>query len=227
MKVSSFHAVKGIALLASVVALAGCNQGGDNDSSHAAEQTTSVVAKSATTSSPRSEGGEASEDSSSAIAESDDRDAAEAENGDDKPAAQRRKLQESCTQTTAAQEYQTHAAEVSPPPSGQWDIDLSSFLENQPCATLSWAVLVPTEIGDGNPPTQTMLFHNGRFLKTVSRKTTYPPSVSRVDDSTINMTWEWPKVGEPMAAPTGRSFATFRWDDQSESVAMEGELPPD
>lgn len=224
MKVSSSHAVKGIALLASVVALAGCNQGGENDKPHNTEQPSSVVTKTSTAT-RSSESPTVSKNSSSA-AKNDEHNAAEVEDGDGKPAAQRRKLQESCTQTTAAQEYQTHVADVPPPPWGQWDSNLSSFLDNQPCATLSWTVLVPTEIGDGNPPTQTMLFHNGRFIKTVSPKTTYPPSVSRVDDSTITVTWEWPKPGEPMAAPTGRSVATFRWDDQSESVIMEGELPP-
>ncbi|MDN8624325.1 MULTISPECIES: LppP/LprE family lipoprotein [Corynebacterium] len=221
MKVSSSHAVKGIALLASAVVLAGCNQGGDNDNSQAADQPTSVVAKSSTAT-PSSENAAASDDGSSAVAESDEQDA----DSDGKTAAQQRRPQESCNDNIAAREYQDHAAEVPPPSSGEWDIDLSSFLDNQPCAALSWAVLVPTYIGDGNPPTQVMLFHNGRFIKTVSQKPTNPPYISRVDDSTINVTWEWPKPGEPQAAPTGRSIATFRWDDQSESVVMEGELPP-
>lgn len=221
MKVSSSHAVKGIALLASAVVLAGCNQGGDNDNSQAADQPTSVVMKSSTAT-PSSESTVASEDSSSGVAESDEQDA----DNDGKTVAQQRKPQESCIQATAIQEFRTHAPELSPPDQGQWDINSSSFAENQPCAALSWAVLVPTYIGDGNPPTQVMLFHNGRFIKTVSQKPTNPPYISRVDDSTINVTWEWPKPGEPQAAPTGRSIATFRWDDQSESVVMEGELPP-
>ena len=222
MKVSSSHAVKGIALLASAVVLAGCNQGGDNDNSQATGQPTSVVTKSSTAT-PSSESTAASEDGSSAVPESDEQDA----DKDGKTAAQQGKPQESCTDNIAAREYQDHAAEVPPPSSGEWDIDLSSFLDNQPCAALSWAVLVPTYIGDVSPPTQTMLFHNGRFIKTVSQTPTYPPNVSRVDDSTINVTWKWPKPGEAMAEKSGRSVATFRWDDQSESVVMEGELPPD
>ena len=160
MKVSSSHAVKGIALLASVVVLAGCNQGGDNDNSQATNQPTSVVTKSSTAT-PSSESTATSEDSSSDVAESDEQDAAEAEDSNGKTAA------------------------------------------------------------------QVMLFHNGRFIKTVSQKPTNPPYIRRIDDSTINVTWEWPKPGEPQAAPTGRSVAMFRWDDQSESVVMEGELPPD
>ncbi|MBY0791267.1 LppP/LprE family lipoprotein [Corynebacterium pseudokroppenstedtii] len=222
MKASSSHAANGIALLASVVVLAGCNQSGDNDNSQATGQPTSVVTKSSTAT-PSSESELASADSSSAIVESDEQDA----DSDGKTAVQQGKPQESCTDNIAAREYQDHAAEVPPPSSGEWDIDLSSFLENQPCAALSWAVLVPTYIVDGNPPTQTMLFHNGRFIKTVSQEPTYPPYIRRIDDSTINVTWDWPKPGEPQAAPTGRSVATFRWDDQSESVVMEGELPPD
>ncbi|WP_296105838.1 LppP/LprE family lipoprotein [uncultured Corynebacterium sp.] len=226
MKVSSSYAVKGIALLASVVVLAGCNQGGDNDNSQATKQPTSVVTESSTAT-PSSESTAASEESSSALAESDEQDAVEAEDSNGKTAAQQRKTQESCTQATAIQEFQTHAAELPPPEWGQWDIGSSSFSENQPCASLSWTSLVPTYIGDGSPPTQVMLFHNGRFIKTVSQKPTNPPYIRRIDDSTINVTWEWPKPGEPQAAPTGRSIATFRWDDQSESVVMEGELPPD
>ncbi|ACR16956.1 LppP/LprE family lipoprotein [Corynebacterium kroppenstedtii] len=222
MKVSSSHVVKGIALLASVVVLAGCNQGGDNDNSQATDQPTSEVTKSSIAT-PSSENAAASEDSSSGAAESDEQDA----DSDNQTAAQQRKDQESGTDNIAAREYQDHAAEVPPPSSGEWDIDLSSFLENQPCAALSWAVLVPMKIVDGSPPTQTMLFHNGRFIKTVSQKTTYSPDVSRVDDSTINVNWKWSKPGDPLAEKTGRSFATFRWDDQSESVVMEGELPPD
>lgn len=222
MKVSSSQTVKGIALLASVVVLAGCNQGGDNDNSQASEQPTSVVTESSTAT-PSSESAAVPEDGSSAVAESDEQDA----DSDGKTAAQQRKTQESCTQATAIQEFQTHAAELPPPEWGQWDIGSSSFSENQPCASLSWTSLVPTYIGDGNPPTQVMLFHNGRFIKTVSQKPTNPPYIRRIDDSTINVTWEWPKPGEPQAAPTGRSIATFRWDDQSESVVMEGELPPD
>lgn len=222
MKVSSSQTVKGIALLASVVVLAGCNQGGDNDNSQASEQPTSVVTESSTAT-PSSESAAVPEDGSSAVAESDEQDA----DSDGKTAAQQRKTQESCTQATAIQEFQTHAAELPPPEWGQWDIGSSSFSENQPCASLSWTSLVPTYIGDGNPPTQVMLFHNGRFIKTVYQKPTNPPYIRRIDDSTINVTWEWPKPGEPQAAPTGRSIATFRWDDQSESVVMEGELPPD
>ncbi|MDO4915265.1 LppP/LprE family lipoprotein [Corynebacterium sp.] len=222
MKVSSSHAVKGIALLASAVVLAGCNQGGDNDNSQATDQQTSVATKSSAAT-PSSENATASEDSSSDVAESNEQDA----DSDGKTAAQQGKAQESCTDNIAAREYQDHAAEVPPPSSGEWDIDPSSFLENQPCATLSWAVLVPMKIVDGSPPTQTMLFHNGRFIKTVPQKPTYSPDVSRVDDSTINVTWKWPKPGDPLAEKTGRSVATFRWDDQSESVVMEGELPPD
>lgn len=221
MKVSSSRAVKGIALLASVVVLAACNQGGDNDNSHATEQSTSVVTKSSTTS-PRSESTEESEDGNSVVAESDEHHA----DSDGKTAVQQRKPQESCTQAAAIEEFRTRAAELPPPEWGQWDIGSSSFPENQPCAALSWAVLVPTYIGDGNPPTQVMLFHNGRFIKTVSQKPTNPPYIRRIDDSTINVTWEWPKPGEPQAAPTGRTVATFRWDEQSESVVMEGELPP-
>ena len=98
MKVSSSHAVKGIALLASVVVLAGCNQGGDNDNSQATNQPTSVVTKSSTAT-PSSESTATSEDSSSDVAESDEQDAAEAEDSNGKTAAQQRKDQESCKPT--------------------------------------------------------------------------------------------------------------------------------
>ncbi|WP_296136909.1 hypothetical protein [uncultured Corynebacterium sp.] len=74
MKASSSHAAKGIALLASVVVLAGCNQSGDNDNSQATGQPTSVVTKSSTAT-PSSESELASADSSSAIVESDEQDA--------------------------------------------------------------------------------------------------------------------------------------------------------
>jgi hypothetical protein len=121
----------------------------------------------------------------------------------------------------------------------RWASDVPPNAENYPwapawaetdgydsCADLSWIIL-PIEGGTVSSPYQIMLFHDGGYLGTATSEAYgFYPTVSRVDDATISVTWHWPRKGESNAGASGESTAQFTWDAATGSVAMSGEVPP-
>ncbi|MEJ6550281.1 LppP/LprE family lipoprotein [Corynebacterium sp. USCH3] len=121
----------------------------------------------------------------------------------------------------------------------RWASDVPINAENYPwapdwavtdgydsCADLSWIIL-PIEGGTASSPYQIMLFHDGRYLGTATSEAYgFYPTVSRVDDATLSVTWHWPRDGESNAGASGESTAQFTWDAASGSVSMSGEVPP-
>ena len=94
------------------------------------------------------------------------------------------------------------------------------------CADLSWIIL-PIKGGTASSPYQIMLFHDGGYLGTATSEAYgFYPTISRVDDATISVTWHWPREGESSAGASGQSTAQFTWDTASGSVSMSGEVPP-
>lgn len=95
------------------------------------------------------------------------------------------------------------------------------------CAALSWVVL-PIEMPSNSSPYQTMLFHHGEFVGTATEKAYgFSPRVERRDDATIAVTYTYMKDGEATAFASGRTTATFTWDDAQNAVVMSGQTPDD
>lgn len=121
----------------------------------------------------------------------------------------------------------------------RWASDVPPNAENYPwapawavtdgydsCADLSWIIL-PIEGGTASSPYQIMLFHDGSYLGTATSEAYgFYPTISRVDDATISVTWHWPREGESSAGASGESTAQFTWDAPTGSVSMSGEVPP-
>lgn len=71
-----------------------------------------------------------------------------------------------------------------------------------------------------------MLFHNGEYIGTATERAHgFQPTVTRMDDSTIAVTWHWPRPGESNAGATGTTNARFHWDQRTGRVVMTGEEP--
>lgn len=111
------------------------------------------------------------------------------------------------------------------PPDWDWDPsghDTSGYDE---CAALSWAV-VTIHGATASSPFQIMLFHYGEYLGTGTWDAHgFFPTVERVDDSTIDVTYHYPLPGESNMARSGETHATFTWDESAEKVVMTGEVP--
>jgi len=132
-----------------------------------------------------------------------------------------------CSGLTGADAVARWAGDV-PPNSGgyPWAPESAETDGYDPCADLSWIIL-PIEGGTASSPYQIMLFHNGSYLGTAtSDDYGFYPDISRVDDATVSVTWHWPKDGESNVGRSGESTAQFTWDESTQSVQMNGEVPP-
>ena len=134
---------------------------------------------------------------------------------------------DTCSELTGDEAVARWASDV--PPNAEnypWAPDWAVTDGYDSCADLSWVIL-PIEGGTASSPYQIMLFHDGSYLGTATSEAYgFYPTVSRVDDSTLSVTWHWPHEGESSAGASGESTAQFTWDAASGSVSMSGEVPP-
>lgn len=94
------------------------------------------------------------------------------------------------------------------------------------CAPLSYAVAT-LEGGTASTPNHILLFHGGQFIGTATADAYgFFPGVQQLSDTAITVTYRYPLPGEPNAAPTGEAVATYAWDEATQSVVMDGDLPP-
>lgn len=94
------------------------------------------------------------------------------------------------------------------------------------CAPLSYAVAT-LEGGTASTPNHILLFHGGEFVGTATTDAYgFFPEVQQLSDTLITVTYRYPLPGEPNAAPSGEAVATYAWDEATQSVVMDGELPP-
>ena len=94
------------------------------------------------------------------------------------------------------------------------------------CAPLSYAVAT-LEGGTASTPNHILLFHGGEFVGTATTDAYgFFPEVQQLSDTLITVTYRYPIPGEPNAAPSGEAVATYAWDAATQSVVMDGELPP-
>jgi hypothetical protein len=108
----------------------------------------------------------------------------------------------------------------------KWDAANADYSGYDACAPLSWSVVAP-EFGTAGSPYAILLFHEGRYLGTATaQQYAFEPTVERQSDSAVTVTYRFAKAGEPNAAPSGRTTATFTWNDDAGRVEMTGDTPP-
>lgn len=133
--------------------------------------------------------------------------------------------QKTCASMTGAQAVAANVGKVPEFRGWAWSTEYASVEDYDPCAALSWIVL-PIEGGTASSPYQIMLFHQGQYIGTATaRAHGFAPTVTRIDDSTIRVTWRWRRPGESTAGATGQTTAEFRWDQAAGKVVMTGEEP--
>lgn len=124
-----------------------------------------------------------------------------------------------------------NAVDEVPKPSYDSDIegdtsgaDYSTF---DGCAGLSWVVLTPVG-GTGSSPNQIALFNEGTYIGTATKIAYgFEPEVTRIEDNQITVTWVYPEPGDANADPNGRATATFTYNEDTKTVDMTGDVPPD
>lgn len=132
-------------------------------------------------------------------------------------------LQENISQVPTTDQFAQQAPGA---PGVPWDTNYPGVDTFDPCADLA-AITVGIENGTGSSPYQIMLFHRGDYLGTATKKAHgFSPTVTRVDDSTLEVTWHYALPGESNAARSGEAVATFTWNSELEKVDMNGEEPP-
>ncbi|WP_144712736.1 LppP/LprE family lipoprotein [Curtobacterium pusillum] len=108
----------------------------------------------------------------------------------------------------------------------RWDTSTSDFAGYDPCAPLSWAV-VSLDHATGSSPVAILLFHEGRYLGTATKLAySFVPDVTRTGPSSIAVTYHYAEPDESTADASGRTNATFTWDETTGRVDMTGDVPP-
>ena len=131
---------------------------------------------------------------------------------------------ESCEDIDADEAYQSGIGTISPWNGFGWGQPFSSDFD--PCADLSWQ-LIAIEGATASSPHHIMLFHKGEYLGTATAEPYgFFPTIERVSDAEIAVTYHWAREGETTAGRTGETYAGFRWDEGQQKVIMSGDVPP-
>jgi len=108
----------------------------------------------------------------------------------------------------------------------KWDAANADYSGYDACAPLSWSVVEP-EFATAGSPYAILLFHEGRYLGTATAEQyAFEPTIERRSESAVTVTYKFAKAGEPNAARSGRTTATFTWNDETGRVDMTGDTPP-
>lgn len=130
----------------------------------------------------------------------------------------------SCGSADAQTAFSEAVSQVPPWGTIGWVLFDSSGYD--PCASLSWETLM-IEGGTSSSPFHIMLFNHGEYLGTATAKPYgFAPTIERVSDSEIAVTYHWPREGEGNANRSGTTDAGFRWDEGQQKVIMSGDVPP-
>ena len=108
----------------------------------------------------------------------------------------------------------------------KWDAANADYSGYDACAPLSWSVVTLDRATAGSPYA-ILLFHEGKYLGTAtSEQYAFQPTVERQSDSAIVVTYTYVKPDEANADASGRTTATFTWNDETGRVEMTGDTPP-
>lgn len=132
-----------------------------------------------------------------------------------------------CSGLTGAQAASRWIGEVAQStPGWEWTAEYADTSSYDDCAALS-AITVSIRGGTSSSPYHIMLFHHGRYIGTATKEAYgFSPSVDRLSDSIVAVTYHWPRPGESNAGRSGESHAEFAWDFDAGKVVMTGEVPP-
>ena len=108
----------------------------------------------------------------------------------------------------------------------EWTRGYPELEDYDPCAALS-AIVMSIEGGTSSSPYQIMLFNRGEYLGVTTKEAhAFHPTVERIDDATLSVTWHYPVNNEVNAMRSGESTATFTWVEALQKVQMAGNEPP-
>ncbi|TNL98595.1 LppP/LprE family lipoprotein [Corynebacterium tapiri] len=111
-------------------------------------------------------------------------------------------------------------------PGWEWTTEHANTFSYDDCAPLS-AIAVTVRGGTASSPYHIMLFHHGRYLGTATKDAYgFAPSVDRLSDSVVAVTYHWRRPGETTAEHSGETYAEFAWDFDAGKVVMTGDVPP-
>lgn len=143
---------------------------------------------------------------------------------DDEQPSPEADITSSCGSADAQTAFSEAVSQVPPWGTIGWELFDSSGYD--PCASLSWETLM-IEGGTSSSPFHIMLFNHGEYLGTATAKPYgFAPTIERVSDSEIAVTYHWPREGEGNANRSGTTDAGFRWDEGQQKVIMSGDVPP-
>lgn len=113
----------------------------------------------------------------------------------------------------------------------QWTNVSRTYEGFDPCAELSWIDAIPGSSPDecciSSMAHHILLFHYGKFIGTATYEPySFSPSITRVSDSSISVTYRYMKDDENPANASGRTTAEFSWSSSQNKVVMTGEVPP-
>lgn len=109
----------------------------------------------------------------------------------------------------------------------EWDTAGADISGYEPCAALSW-LTISVKLASGSSPVAILLFHDGTYLGTATKEQyAFVPDITRTQDDEIAVTYHYAKPGEATAGATGRTNATFTWNDSAGRVEMTGDVPPE
>ena len=113
----------------------------------------------------------------------------------------------------------------------QWTNVSRTYEGFDPCAELSWIDAIPGSSPDecciSSMAHHILLFHYGKFIGTATYEPySFLPSITRVSDSSISVTYRYMKDDENPANASGRTTAEFSWSSSQNKVVMTGEVPP-
>ena len=124
----------------------------------------------------------------------------------------------------------TDAVDALEPPSGPgtyWSYEVDSNYD--PCADLSYALLMQQPQGNAQFGTQMLFFHKGEYIGIDS---THPQQVMDIEDhgNRLVVTYkDWKALEESglpnAAAPDFTATVTFFWDNHADQLGTEGEFP--
>ncbi|MGL3149130.1 LppP/LprE family lipoprotein [Microbacterium sp. A82] len=135
-----------------------------------------------------------------------------------------------CADVTAGEALAAWGGELAAAPNGTWDLkDEMGWADEtyDACATLSWIVVPLTGCCLGGYPYEVMLFHKGEFVQTATEEVYgRAPEITRISEDEIEIIRSWVPDGGSGAGPYESAASTFTWDEGTEAVVREGDLPP-
>jgi hypothetical protein len=138
----------------------------------------------------------------------------------------------SCATTSGAEALEEAISKVPPPfpnmpldEENQWSRNIPTDTYD-PCAALSWIGL-EIDRASLSSPYQVVFFHNGVYVgRAVNTEFGFPPQVTQINGTTIEIGFSWPEDDEPNAMATVRATSTYSLDETTGRIIREGELPP-